>query len=64
MRVVILINPKLPVESIKRGQEYAEASIGFDLPMKDVEDNVTLAQGLRNIAAALEARSTLDTELI
>lgn len=64
MRIVILINPKLPVEHYKKGRDYAEASMGFDVPMANVEDNAALARGLREAATALEAPTVPDPELV
>ena len=64
MRIVILINPKLPVEHYNKGREYADASIGLDLPMENVEDHTALAKGLREAADALEATDDIISQSI
>ena len=56
MRIVILINPKLPVEHGIKGRKYAEASIGFNASMDSTEDTVSLARGLRELIEVLEAK--------
>ena len=50
MRIVILLNPKLPVEHKGEGQKYAEASVGFDAELTGVEDKRGLANALRAAA--------------
>ena len=64
MRIVILINPKLPVEHWKHGREYAEASHGFDTLMTNAEDKRGLAIALREAADILEAPTMPDIDLV
>ena len=62
MRAVILLNPKKNVEYYKTANQYAEASIGFDYNGA-IDDNAALAAHLRELASALEAKTTEDKEL-
>lgn len=63
MRIVILLNPKLPVEHFKKGNDYAEASFGFSAPISSIDDNRAIATALREAADMLEAPSLPDNDL-
>ncbi len=54
MRAVILLNPHINMESIRKGKDYAEASIGFEY-RGAIDDQVALARHLRELADMLEA---------
>lgn len=60
MRLVVLLNPKVPVEHAVKGREYAEASFGAYCPSDDVHDHGSIARSLREMADALESLTEND----
>ncbi len=63
MRLVLLINPKVPVEHGIKGRNIAEASFGFDVAMSEI-DPIRIAKALREAANLLEAPTIEDPDLI
>jgi hypothetical protein len=62
MRLVICINPRVPLEHHVEGRKYAEASIGFDYSGA-IDDKAALAAHLREAADALAAPAIHDNDL-
>lgn len=50
MRIVVCINPHVPLEHFIKGSKYAERSIGTTTPVVDINDNFAIARVLRDIA--------------
>jgi hypothetical protein len=63
MRIVILINPTLAVESATNGPKFAEKSIGFDYE-GSAENNNEIAHALSEIVKVLRTPTVPDLELI
>lgn len=61
MRAVILLNPRIQAEQARGGNDYSEASLGFDYHGA-IDDHVALAKHLRELADVLEAPIVPNTE--
>lgn len=62
MRAVICFNPHVPLEHAIKGNNYSEASLGFDFN-GTIGDMDALAAHLRELADALTAPAVTDPDL-
>lgn len=58
MRIVICINPRVPLEHAVKGRDYSERTIGASYSPGDINDDAAVAAVLRELADVLTAPAT------